>query len=42
MAAVFREVVLEVSADLVRECPGLALDVGKSLQTSPDSVWVWH
>ena len=40
MAAVFRELILEVSADLVRECPGLALDVGKSIQTSTASVWV--
>ena len=26
---VFREIVLEVSADLVRECPGLSMDVGR-------------
>ena len=25
----FRELVLEVSADLVRDCPGLSMDVGK-------------
>ena len=28
MPGVFREIELEVSADLVRKCPGLALDVG--------------